>query len=348
MLIAAVIPTYNRAGHLKLLLASLAAQTRHLEQIVVADDGSTDGTYDVTRRAAAAASDVTISHISLGPNGGMRAGRARNVGAANLDASVDVVIFLDPDLVLAPDAVERYAEAAGRWPGSVIMGTVAWMRDVESDRIRAALEEGDTDMLDAFVPNGAPERVEGTFVGPELREGFGEAAGVVHPMRAEWSVSLNYAWPRAAYTSIGGFNERMHGYGFDDMEIGMRAGAAGVTAVAAPDIRAWHQWHPKQSTAMVENQINLDYVLRRWPVSDVIADNVDWHSPVHYHADRGGTLRLDDGVAWVLSADRRHRLRLPDVRWIHRLGFMPAGPLTDKERADTTEEGEASEAWWQL
>ena len=44
--ISIVIPTYNRKEKLKYLLKTLMPQEQFLEEIIIVDDGSTDGTYE--------------------------------------------------------------------------------------------------------------------------------------------------------------------------------------------------------------------------------------------------------------------------------------------------------------
>ena len=47
--ITAIVPTYNRAAYLRDALTSLQAQTRPIDEIIVWDDGSTDGTEAAVR-----------------------------------------------------------------------------------------------------------------------------------------------------------------------------------------------------------------------------------------------------------------------------------------------------------
>ena len=47
-----VIPTYNRSARLAELLDCLTSQRDNIEQVVVCDDGSTDGTAEVARAFA--------------------------------------------------------------------------------------------------------------------------------------------------------------------------------------------------------------------------------------------------------------------------------------------------------
>ena len=88
-LISVVMPAYNRADRIAAAIRSVLAQShRHLELLVV-DDGSTDGTAEI---AAAFASDPRVRVIK-GAHGGVSA--ARNLG---LEAAAgEIVAYLDSD-----------------------------------------------------------------------------------------------------------------------------------------------------------------------------------------------------------------------------------------------------------
>ena len=85
--ISVIIPTYNRAAMIGRAVRSALQQIREGDEIIVVDDGSTDG----TEQALAAFRD-RITYLRI-PNGG--AGKARNKGLAL--ASNPLVAFLDSD-----------------------------------------------------------------------------------------------------------------------------------------------------------------------------------------------------------------------------------------------------------
>lgn len=93
---AVVVPARNAAETLPALLEALRAQSVPLGEIVVAEDGSTDGTAEVARRLGARV-------VSVPPPGGP--GVARNTGAAATQG--DVILFLDADTLPPADWAER-------------------------------------------------------------------------------------------------------------------------------------------------------------------------------------------------------------------------------------------------
>jgi glycosyltransferase involved in cell wall biosynthesis len=96
MPISVVIPVYNAAEHLGACLAHLEASTSAPLECIVVDDGSTDGSAEVARRHGA---KVLSSGGRAGP------ARARNIGARA--ARGEILFFLDSDVCVHPDTLER-------------------------------------------------------------------------------------------------------------------------------------------------------------------------------------------------------------------------------------------------
>lgn len=97
--ITAIVPTYNRAGFLLEALNSLAAQSRPVEEIIVWDDGSTDGTEDAVR-----ACQVPVRYFRSA-NGG----KAKALNAAMQEARGDLIWICDDDDLALPHAAEQLA-----------------------------------------------------------------------------------------------------------------------------------------------------------------------------------------------------------------------------------------------
>lgn len=97
-LVCVIIAVKNGAPHIVEAVESALAQGPLVDQVIVVDDGSTDGTLE----ALAVLSDRRLSLLHS-PDNGVSA--ARNAGAALSRASW--LLFLDADDRLAPAAVER-------------------------------------------------------------------------------------------------------------------------------------------------------------------------------------------------------------------------------------------------
>jgi glycosyltransferase involved in cell wall biosynthesis len=120
--VTVVVPVYNPGANIEPCLAALVDQTLPPErfEIVLVDDGSTDGTAAVLR--AWADRHAGLVRVLSEPNSGWP-GRPRNVG---VDAAQGgYVQFVDNDDLLAPDALERMLAAARAGDADVVLGKLS-------------------------------------------------------------------------------------------------------------------------------------------------------------------------------------------------------------------------------
>ena len=104
--LSVILPVYNAAKHLTGMLDSLAVQTVKSEmQIILVDDGSTDGSAQLCDEFASGHTDTVVIHRK---NGGVSA--ARNAGIK--EAAGEYIGFADADDTLAPDYFEKLLTAA--------------------------------------------------------------------------------------------------------------------------------------------------------------------------------------------------------------------------------------------
>jgi glycosyltransferase involved in cell wall biosynthesis len=115
MKLSVIIPTFNRADKLIRTLDALQHQTFNDFEMVVVVDGSTDNTLSLLDKVRPDFGSITIVPL---PNSGRAI--ARNRGAAA--ASGDLLIFIDDDICLQTDAVERHRNLHLNQPGKIIFG----------------------------------------------------------------------------------------------------------------------------------------------------------------------------------------------------------------------------------
>lgn len=98
--ISVVIPAYNIQNYLKAALNSVSAQTYRDLEILVVDDGSTDGTAEV---AQACADEDPRIRVICKANGGVTSARLRGVA----EATGQYIGFVDGDDYIEPQMYER-------------------------------------------------------------------------------------------------------------------------------------------------------------------------------------------------------------------------------------------------
>jgi glycosyltransferase involved in cell wall biosynthesis len=108
---AAVIPCFNEAAHIETVIAGVQ---KHLPEVIVVDDGSTDGTAE---RAKAAGAEVVCFNQNSGKGSALRAGwqRARKLGFT-------WALMLDGDGQHAVDDIPHFFDCAEKKQTLLIVG----------------------------------------------------------------------------------------------------------------------------------------------------------------------------------------------------------------------------------
>lgn len=117
--VSVIIPTFNRAWILAEAVESVLAQIYRDQELIVVDDGSTDGTEALL--------DPYADHLRVirQPNRGVSA--ARNAGIAA--AAGDLIAFLDSDDIWLPEKLERQVAFFDAHPDALICQTEEiWVR----------------------------------------------------------------------------------------------------------------------------------------------------------------------------------------------------------------------------
>lgn len=127
MKISIIVPAYNEAGRILPSLDQVFAymDEHHPEyEVVVVDDGSSDGTTDVVRQRFASRANLRI--LSYGGNRGK--GYAVRYGA--LQAQGDIVLFTDADLSTPISEIEKLLQAIDKGCDLVIASRAHSQADI--------------------------------------------------------------------------------------------------------------------------------------------------------------------------------------------------------------------------
>lgn len=109
--VSVIIPTYNRKEKLKRALKSLSYQTypKNKHEILVVDDGSTDGTDSFLKRAK-----KEISNLSYFRQKKKGPAAARNLGIKN--STGDIIFFTDDDCIVPKNWIEKFVHMYQKHP----------------------------------------------------------------------------------------------------------------------------------------------------------------------------------------------------------------------------------------
>jgi GT2 family glycosyltransferase len=200
MRLSVVIPVYNGGEDLRVCLHALDQSTRKPDEVIVVDDGSTDGAV-----ACAAEFSATVVRLKGPPHG---PALARNRGAQR--ATGDIVVFVDAD-------VKVHADTLGRF------------ENLFRDSLDVAAAFGSYD--DQPQAQGSVSRYKNLLHhyvhqhGEREAETFWTGCGAVR---------------REVFLAIGGFSKDYGPPGMEDIELGVRLREAGHRILLCPEILCTH------------------------------------------------------------------------------------------------------------
>ena len=169
-------------------------------EVLCVDDASTDDSA-----AAAAAAGARVIRAA----GNVGAARARNLGAK--EASGDVLLFLDADVVLQPGALPA---------------------------LRAAFDAGYDAVVGHYTERTPAPGFFSQYQNYYTYYNHDRQAGDIN-----WFWTAMGAVRRAAFEEVGGFSEHFRGASAEDMQLGYELSRAGRRIVLAKDVRGAHDHH---------------------------------------------------------------------------------------------------------
>ena len=131
-MISVVIPLYNKAQAIQKTLDSVLAQTYKDFEIVVVDDGSTDGSADVAEAMLRECKVYGVEcrgKVIRKANGGVSS--ARNIGV--MEAKGEYIAFLDGDDLWHPEYLETLHQLIEDYPDAALYGIGCTM--IHGDKI---------------------------------------------------------------------------------------------------------------------------------------------------------------------------------------------------------------------
>jgi N-acetylglucosaminyl-diphospho-decaprenol L-rhamnosyltransferase len=218
-----VVVTYSPGDALDGLLESLPAATGRPVEVVLADNGSTDGAPE---RAVARYPNVRL--LKTGGNVGY--GAAANAGLADLSSGHAIVA--NPDLRFQPGSIDALLEVVLRWPRAATVGPAIMTPDGElypsaRDLPRLSTGAGHALLGWAWPANPWTARYRRERETPRERT-------------AGWLSGSCLLVDLEAFWSVGGFDPGYFMY-FEDVDLAERLGRRGWLHVYAPSAVVVHE-----------------------------------------------------------------------------------------------------------
>jgi len=213
--VSVIVLTYNQTKLLRLSLKALFRQgyPKDKYEIIIADDGSSDGAKDLVRMMKE--SPILLKYCSQ-EDKGFRAAKARNIGAKH--AKGEVLIFLDADVIADTDLITQHVKSQSKY--DVVCGYAAGHKSEKQVNLKSI-----TSLLDRNISS-----LRGFFDLGEGRE------PVFSPIPYSNSVNNDYLWEHFQSNNFSikrgsfmvfRFDERFIGWGEEDIEFAYRLFKAG-------------------------------------------------------------------------------------------------------------------------
>jgi GT2 family glycosyltransferase len=209
--ISVVIPTRNRRDSVVAVVEALLADDVATSEVVVVDDGGTDGTTEALQ--ALAQGDERVVAVRQ-EHGGKRVANANAMARAR----GRVLLFLDDDVLPAPGLLRGHLDAHRTRDDQVVVG---------------------------YMPTTVPEPATGSSFATILYAQ--EYEGRCRIYESDPSDVLQHLWmgnvslTRAGYDRAGLLHMPAYAYRHEDRETGLRCAAAGLVGVFDRRLRATHR-----------------------------------------------------------------------------------------------------------
>ena len=256
--VSLILPNRNNEPVLDLFFEKLARNTTHpIAELIVVDDGSTDGSVAVIERWRRSGRIPGLELIRQRPLGIIAA-----LNAACERATGELIVRLDGDATIeTPGWLERMLAMRA---ASDRVGVVAAKVVFDSGRVHSY-------GMNIVSPAGIYSR------GTVLREQVGsrtldiavdyplepDAEGGDEPAEVDGAIGCCMLFDRELWERLGGFDERYSPAGFEDFDFALGARAAGRKVFFLPDVEVIHRISMRNPREATSRRVMLLYRLRR-------------------------------------------------------------------------------------
>lgn len=236
-----VTPTYNWPQALELLLLSVKNQTVLPDEVIIADDGSTDETRQLIDKMRADF-PIPLHHVW---HEDVKNRKPRIMNKAIADAKGDYIVEIDGDIIMHPNFIEDHLSFAKK--GMYLYGSrVSIQKSLLSKLFQNKITQFN------FFSSGITKRMRSVHL-PILMN-------LIKPVeqRSRKLRGCNMSFWRDDFIKINGFNEDLVGWGIDDSEMIQRLHNIGVNGLRLKNVGiAYHIYHPEQSKSQlsINNEI---------------------------------------------------------------------------------------------
>ncbi|MGX9292400.1 glycosyltransferase family 2 protein [Bacillus sp. A015] len=291
--VSVIIPSYNAKERLEGSLFSLTLQETDIPfEVIVADNGSTDGTMEMLGKIEV---NFPFKKVRIPVNQGIAKGRNHAIR----EAEGDLLIFHDSDMLAEPQFIQKHREAHADQEDLVICG-VCWKRiyryfytAFDKDHVKRLKTQGlyQLEMKNKTLLLSMEEVENGAFLEKsfDLQSEFIDILKDILDMyhydlssyELPWRffITNNSSVKRKHVMALGMFDENIVRYGFEDYDLGIRLHQLGLSFELREDIMSVHQEHPSNLTSFDDVKYNILYMCEKYNNIDSIDVHLAFSGP---------------------------------------------------------------------
>lgn len=242
MEISCIVTVYNRLEYLRNVIKCLILQTRQVDELVIADDGSSETVLEAIKDLLPQCRFI-IKHVYQ-KDLGFRKAKSLNNGVR--ESIGELLIFLDQDVIFGKNYIEDIASQIKRHNLAPLK--VLWTTSQEMKKIREKLDRGEE--YKTFLQEISMEQKSDRKKQNQK------------DLIRSWKFRLKlrkkpltmggaaYALFKEDYIKVNGYNEEFKGHGNEDLDFGYRLQRSGVMPmIINPQEAPIHMNHAKDITA---------------------------------------------------------------------------------------------------
>ncbi len=237
MFVSLVITTFNWKEALELSIRSAISQTCKPDEIIIADDGSSNDTKTLVT-AIASDTKVSIAH-SWQENKGFRAAKSRNKAIAL--AKGNYIILIDGDMVIEKHFIEDHLSVAKQ--GRFVQGSRVL---INKNKTKEILRLG---QLEFAITDFGLENRKNCLRSRLMTKIFSHNSSTLKGIK-----TCNLAFWRQDALNVNGFNENFVGWGREDSDFAARLMNSGLQRYNLKFLAtAFHLYHSRCTRESLPN-----------------------------------------------------------------------------------------------
>jgi len=226
-LFSIVIPTLNEGDMLAMTIENILEVTTypHIEVLVV-DDGSTDGSCDAYRKTNKPVNVITGDHLGIP--------RARNLGAGH--AQGEYILFIDAHCTVSPNWIDRFIQALVPPDVAIVGPTFTRLNQSE--------------------PRGSGN----VWINHRLESAWLVPLEIEHSYEVPITPGGCQAFRKQTFQALGGFDPGFTRWGYQDEEICLRAWLHGYRVLVDPKVVVAHYFRNKAGYEVADQDVLFNFL----------------------------------------------------------------------------------------